>query len=135
MSLLSAGQANAVTFREIAANLKGVASLLRSSSPLLPHILPITAYDSGLATAHSQLLLQLEKAIELIEETVALDDNEMLCGDIPSKDQYIRIPDDFFYRNEIDFRGCLNIGKPAYVLKLYHSDERNDTSHVEKACY
>ena len=111
VSLLTARQANAATFREIASNLRGVATLLQSESPLIHHLMSIITYDSGLSTSHRELLTNVEKAYKLISETVALDETVLDRRDVPNRDTHLRIPDDFFYRNEVDIRGSISKGE------------------------
>ena len=111
VSLLSAGQANAATFREIAANVQAVSSFLRSGSGMLPHLLVMTSYDSGISTSQALLLGQLERVYALIERTVALDETMLDRKDVPNRDPHFRIPDDFFHRNEVEFRGSIAIGE------------------------
>jgi hypothetical protein len=119
VSLLSAGQANAATFREIAANLKAVATLLRSDSAMLPHLMAITAYDSGISSTQLHLLTQLEKAYRVIDNTIALEETILFRKDIPNRDKNTRIPDDFFYRNEYDFRGSISLNSDPSISQLY----------------
>ena len=119
VSLLSSQQCNAATFRDIAATLLSVMTLLRTDSPMLPHLLALTSHDSGINTTQSQLLLQVEQAFELIRNTVSLreelvDDDSAAAShskDVPFEDTFLRIPSEFFVRNEIEFRGSINAGR------------------------
>mmetsp|Transcript_27158 Transcript_27158/g.45868 ORF Transcript_27158/g.45868 Transcript_27158/m.45868 type:complete len:745 (-) Transcript_27158:31-2265(-) len=119
VSLLSAGQANAATFREIAVNIKAVATLLRSNSSLLPPLMAMTAYDSGISSSSEHLLMHLEKAHDIIKNNIALDDALSRHRDVPSRDSHMRVPDDFFYRNEIDFRGSIAVDSDPLMRQLY----------------
>ena len=116
VSLLSAGQANAATFREIAVNIKAMSSLLQSDSPIVPYLLKMATYDSGMAYSGQSLVADLQSTYNTISSVISLNNHNL---DVPSRDKHTRIPDDFFYRNENDFRGSINFGMTSTVLAVF----------------
>jgi hypothetical protein len=126
VSLLSSGQCNAATFREIEYTLRGVQQLLEMADlevlgggggalhELTGHLLELGAYESGVAIDRQQFMVNVGKTRKLISDRIAITDHNELSShgspDRMSRDPYSRIPDEFFSRNELEFRGCLATG-------------------------
>lgn len=131
VSLLSSGQCNAATFREIECTLGGVQELLdlassRSSQgeemvqELTAHLLALGQYESGVAIDQHLFAQGVRRTRELIRERIAVYGHHnnrdrgaasMMPIDCMSRDPHGRIPDEFFMRNELEFRGVLATGE------------------------
>ena len=125
ISLLSSGQCNAATFREIENTLSGIQKLLELSSSekacgrggvseLVGRLLELGAYESGVAIDPSQFSRNIRSACSIIRENIAVRD--LAASESASRDPFGRVPDDFFDRNELDFRGTLVTGLHANVI-------------------
>jgi DNA mismatch repair ATPase MutS len=109
-SLLTKKQCNIALFREIRSNIQSLLLMLEDQeglySSILPSLLAITTYESGISAENMDLLKEgCYKVLKNINSIIAEDDHE----DMYSKDDNERIPEDFFRKNEELFRNKINI--------------------------
>ena len=87
---------------------------------LTPHLLSIIGHECGVGVDPVTLVTSCRKIISNIDSVVcSLADSER---DTQSNDPTERIPDEFFKRNEEEFRGLVSVEYPA-IRKLYQDIE------------
>lgn len=145
-SLLTAKQGNVALFRDILKNTKSLSTLLHHSnlndntndeitvikqqnkkgkkrlsgveisdySSILEPLLTITTYQCGIPAKKDLLLSGCERVTSAIQTVIA----EETMFDSFSIDPYQRIPDEFFKRNEEEFRNKIYLYHPD-IMKIY----------------
>ena len=118
VSLINAHQCNVALFREIRHNIYTLQVMLESIrnpevsnqlSPLIPPLLLLTSYESGVQTVYEKLYsetIEILKKIDIvIPQSQPLQQQEQQYTiDACTKDPNLRIPNEFFELNERDFR-------------------------------
>ena len=143
MTLLGDKQCNIALFRELYMNIQSLLDMLsnasdsvlspedengQSISPSAPtsqahdelvrNLLQLSQFASGLSIHPRQLIEESKKILELIQSTVNLDGEGGYAQDIHSVDKNGLILNEFFRRNEEEFRFKLNKRHPQ-VEKMY----------------
>lgn len=122
ISLLKANQCNVALFRDIRANVLGVAAMISKAeqdpthefNTISPHMLALCGFEVGRPVNLQQLHQGCIKVAEAIDSVIA--DPSVL--DPINTDPHGRIPDEFFSRNEQEMRGKVSAHIPA-VTELY----------------
>jgi hypothetical protein len=114
VSLLSASRCNAASFREMAQNMSGVLTLLSPSSALGKllsiDLLQLVAFESGVSTiVPSDFISRLSGLISIISQAITSQVNSSATSASDDRPQTI-IPEEFFRRNENEFRGIFVTG-------------------------
>jgi hypothetical protein len=118
VSLLSASRCNAASFREMVQNMRSVMTLLSPSSALgallSKDLLQLVAYESGVSTiVPSDFISRLGGLIKTISQSITSQVD-------PVARPQTEIPEEFFRRNESEFRGIFVAGEVSlcHVTRL-----------------
>ncbi len=137
ISLLRAKQCNVVLFRDIYTNVKSVYTMLDiisndDSHPyqnIVNHLLPILGFITGLPMNKDQLKDGCKDVLFRIQNIIVENSNE----DLPSTDPKGFIPNEFFRRNELEFRGKVSMKLPE-MIEL-HSRLNEATNYLLETVY
>eukprot|EP00981_Chlorochromonas_danica_P002201 scaffold437_cov168-Ochromonas_danica.AAC.18 len=108
VSLLSAKQCNVYLFRDVQKNAQSLQYILSHAEDygrILPAMLTLTSFECGLPAESQYLLQATERVGQLIGSVIASEYEE----DQPFQDPNKRIPDEFFRRNEEEWRGKVSL--------------------------
>ena len=110
ISLLLARQSNTALFRDIQQCLEGTLLMLDPQSTHIYSSINIpmaelASYESGFVINPTELYHKVLKICQQIRKVVLAQDE--IESDICTSDPFGRIPDTFFVRNELEFRGCV----------------------------
>lgn len=125
VTLLLAKQSNVILFREIHDNIQVVKKILGiglndSTHPfhrMLLELLPIVENEAGITMNPIDFYSSCDQVLQEIQQVIAL--NNTFINDLPSHDPYHRIPNDFFYQNEIEFRNKIIPISSMLIKELY----------------
>ena len=91
-------------------------------------MIELTSYESGFIVESASLYEKALKVSNIIKGVIlAYEDIEI---DIPSSDPFSRIPDAFFTRNEVDFRGCVLATPERAEVQSVYSDVKNAANNL-----
>lgn len=139
VTLITKKQANVAMFRDIASNTKAVLDMIQNKEllPLQSPLVALTASESGISVDISKLVQRGAAILSSISNTVA----DEAVKDLISTDVYNHIPEEFFARNEEEFRNRLNLNllevqqvyaevqrKAAYLCQVVQEDVSEDSN-------
>ena len=111
VSLLDFGQCNVPTFRELYANVKGVAEMLGDDSKelaaMVPHLAALTSSEAGVEVDPKLLLKECKKILRLLDAVIQLDPVDEFSADPNGS-----ISERFFTDNEQDLRNTIARSHP-----------------------
>lgn len=110
VSFIHAKQCNVALFRNVRHNANSLLDMLEDNAyeQMLPHLLAITAFECGIETHAKQLEASCAKVVQYIDDVIADEFSE----DEFTSDAWGRIPDEFFRRNEEEFRNKISLQHP-----------------------
>ena len=117
ITFLDAAECNSALFRDIRLNVYNLFNMLQNDkySEFNNQLLPLTSFVSGIATSREILQQRSKHIADCIDKIIFFDNYE----DAPFVDPYGRIPDEFFQRNEEEFRGKVLKAANPIVQNLY----------------
>lgn len=119
VSMLSAKQCNLQVFRDIQKNANALEYLLQHEiyQQIIEPVLVLTSFECGVPAVMANLLGDCQQIGRAIDQVVATDE-----ADLPFVDPHGNVPEEFFQRNEDEFRNKISLSHPL-IASVYQEIE------------